>query len=90
MSGQVLQTCLGPPLSQPALISLRDTLRRYDFMNGPDFLNQLLILIESEGLRAIRQSFLGLIVNFDDQAIGAHCHSCARQRNDHIVFACAM
>src|SRR6266404_2222589 len=61
-----------------------------DFMNGPHFLDELLVLIEGQRLCAVRQSLLRLVVNFDDQSVGADGDTRASQRDNHVVLARAM
>ena len=55
-------------------------------MNGPHLFNELLVLIESQSLRAIGQSLFRLIVYFNDQAIRAYGDAGAGQWNHHVVF----
>ena len=49
--------------------ALGDGLWRHNFVNWHYFPDKLLVLFRREGLRAIRQSLLGLIVHFDNQTV---------------------
>src|ERR1043166_2052224 len=63
-----------------------DGLRSHHFVNRHPFPDKLLVLFRREGLCAVREGLLRLIVNFDNQTIGAACHARACARHHHLVL----
>src|ERR1044072_1843429 len=59
-------------------------------MDGSHLACKLFILFERERLRAVRESPLGLIVDFDDKTVGAAGDARARERRDHMILARAV
>ena len=58
-------------------------------MDWTHFLNQLLVLVERQGLRAIGESLFGLVVNFHDQSIGAYGDARVSYIDCYDIAACA-
>jgi len=47
-------------------------------------------LFGKNGLHAVGESFIGFVVDFDEQAVGADGHRCARERQNFVAFAGAV
>src|SRR5216684_582417 len=59
-------------------------------MDRAHFADQLFILLGSQGLGPIGKRMIGLVMNFNDQAISANGHTRTSQRRHHIVLASSM
>jgi len=43
-----------------------------------------------DGLHAVRESFLGLVMDFNEEAVGAYCDRGAGERENFVAFAGAV
>src|SRR5881275_3000609 len=66
---------------------LTDGRGRDNVVYGPDFVDEVLVLFEREGLRAVGECAFGVVVYFDDESVGSGGHARARERHHHVVVA---
>ena len=56
-------------------------------MDGADFGDEVFVLRDGQRLRAVGEGALGVVVDFDDEAVGPDGDAGPRQRRDHVVLA---
>src|SRR5437764_939678 len=86
-SAALILTDEGRAVFPSPLLPSTDGRGRDNVVYGPDFADEVLVLFERQGLRAVGESAFGVVVDFDDEAVGSGGDARARERHHHVVVS---